>query len=277
VRWIFGDAGFSWCNLRGSPNGKQQEEKRMKSLIAITSLMLATTLSSQGDVTVTKAFTLPAVAEVNVNSSDCQNHQGPWVTLDGAIELGGVRLQLILQNNAKGTHTATVTLETNVVLLNLGETITIPKQPVRGGVGGNPHISIQFTDCNGNALGEELYLGRCVQGLTLDPAFLLNALASADISVGDCSNSGGPWITIGGGIKLSGVCATVIFRNNVKGTHTAEESTTVTLLSDGATIKIPKQPVRGGAGGNPIISVRFLDGAGNPIGEPITLGKCNKI
>ena len=70
-----------------------------------------------------------------------------------------------------------MTLETNVVLLNLGESITIPKQPVRGGVGRNPHIYIQFTDCRGGNLGDEIYLGRCVQGVTLDPAVLLNALA----------------------------------------------------------------------------------------------------
>lgn len=249
----------------------------MKKLLAITSLALTAALALHADVTVKQAFSLPAAAEVNVNSEDCQNSQGPWVTLDGTISLGGVRLQIVLQNNAKGTHTATVTLETNVVLLNLGDSITIPKQPVRGGVGGNPHISLQFTDAQGNPLGDELYLGRCVQGLTLDPAWLLSALASADISVGGCSNKGGPWITIGGGITLSGVNANVIFRNNVKGTHTAEVSTTVTLIADGTTIKVPKQPVRGGAGGNPIISVRFLDGAGNPIGDTIVLGKCNQI
>jgi hypothetical protein len=72
-------------------------------------------------------------------------------------------------------------------------------------------------------------------------------------------------------------CANVIFRNNVRGTHTAEATTTVSLIANGTTIQIPKQPVRGGAGGNPIISVRFLDGQGNPIGDAVTLGKCNKI
>lgn len=249
----------------------------MKASFVTTSLILVAALAAQADATVKKSFTMPAAGEVNVSSTDCNNRGGPWVTLDGSFALGGVQLQLILQNNVKGTHTATVTLETNVVLLELGESITIPKQPVRGGVGGNPHISIQFTDCNGGNLGDEIYLGRCVQGVTLDPVVLLSALASVDISVADCSNSGGPWITIGGGIELSGVCANIIFRNNVKGTHTAEETTTVNLIAHGTTIKIPKQPVRGGAGGNPIISVRFLDGEGNPIGDAVTLGKCNKI
>jgi hypothetical protein len=249
----------------------------MKKLFTTTSLLVAATLAVHADATVRQSFVMPAVGQVNVNSSDCQNNKGPWVTLDGSFSLGGVQLQIILQNNVKGTHTTIVTLETNVVLLDLGDSITIPKQPVRGGVGGNPYIYIQFTDCNGGNIGDEIYLGRCVQGITLDPVVLLNALASIDIAVGDCSNSGGPWITIGGGIELSGVCANVIFRNNVKGTHTAEATTTVSLIASGTTIQIPKQPVRGGAGGNPIISVRFLDGQGNPIGDAITLGKCNKI
>ena len=248
----------------------------MKSLLTIASLILAATLTARADVTLTEEFILPAVAHVNVNETDCQNSGGPTITLDGNISLGCVQVQITLQNNVKGTHTATVT-QTNVLFLNLGQSITIPKQPVRGGVGGNPHISIQFTDGQGNELGDEIYLGRCVQGLTLNPAFLLEALASADISVGGCNNKGGPWITIGGTLTLSGLNANIIFRNNVRGTHTAERSTTLSLLAEGTKITIPKQPVRGGAGGNPIISVQFLDCDGNPIGEAVTLGRCNQI
>jgi hypothetical protein len=38
-----------------------------------------------------------------------------------------------------------------------------PKQPVLGGVGGNPWIYLQFIDGQGNALSGERLLGRCVQ------------------------------------------------------------------------------------------------------------------
>jgi hypothetical protein len=250
---------------------------KFKQLTIIPCLLAAAIIAARADVSVSTSTTLAAHGTINVNESDCQNHPGPWVTLDGQIALGGLGIKLILQNNVKGTHTATVTVETNVVLLDLGDSITIPKQPVLGGVGGNPHISIQFVNSAGAALGDEIYLGRCVQGLTLSPDFILGALASADISVGDCNNNPGPWITIGGGITLSGVDAKIIFRNNLKGTHTAEAISTVTLIANGSTIKVPKQPVRGGAGGNPIISVQFINGQGEPIGDPIVLGKCNKI
>lgn len=242
-----------------------------------TSLLLAGALALHADTTVQNISTMAAHATVNVEETGCQNNPGPWVTIDGAISLGGLQVKIILQNNVKGTHTATVTNETTAVLLNLGESITIPKQPVRGGVGGNPHISIQFVNSEGEDLGEEIYLGRCVQGLTIPLDLLLGALTELNVGVSGCANNPGPWITLGGDITLSGVSANIIFRNNMKGTHTAEESTTVTILEDGAQVKIPKQPVRGGAGGNPIISIQFLDGQGNPVSEVIKLGKCIKI
>jgi hypothetical protein len=247
----------------------------MKSLAI--SLLIAGALALHADVTVRNVSTMAAHATVNVEETGCQNHPGPWVTLDGEIALGGMQVKVILQNNVKGTHTATVTNEVTAVLLNLGESITIPKQPVLGGVGGNPHISIQFLNGAGEPLGDEIYLGRCVQGLTIPLDLLLGAITELNIGVSGCSNNPGPWITLGGSVTLSGVSANIIFRNNVKGTHTAEETTTVTLLKDGTELKIPKQPVRGGAGGNPIISIQLLDGQGNPVGDVITLGKCNKI
>lgn len=39
--------------------------------------------------------------------------------------------------------------------------IVFPKQPVLGGVGGNPWFLIQVMDGDGNALSEEMLIGRC--------------------------------------------------------------------------------------------------------------------
>jgi len=41
--------------------------------------------------------------------------------------------------------------------------VQFPKQPVLGGVGGNPWISVQFLQGDGSAIGSEELLGRCVQ------------------------------------------------------------------------------------------------------------------
>ena len=180
-------------------------------------------------------------------------------------------------NNAKGTHTATVVSQFDVTLLPPDSTITIPKQPVRGGVGGNPHISLQFHDGNGNDLSEEYYLGRCVQGLKVASDLQQEVLAQANVHADGCSNHKGPFITLEGAVVLSGLHARIIFRNNIKGTHTAEDSRDVAIVREGTKIVLPKQPVKGGVGGNPIISIQFLHDDGEPIGEPAVLGRCVQL
>jgi hypothetical protein len=221
---------------------------------------------------------LTMAMEVNgtVNSSGCNNSGGPRVTLSGEIILGGIQAELIFQNNAKGTHTATASYGTNVVLIPLGGAISIPKQPVQGGVGGNPHISIQFHDGEGNNLTEETYLGRCVQGLSISPSFIREVIALADVTALDCGNQG-PVISIGSTITFGGLHARFIFRNNAKGTHTAEAIRDVALVINGSQVTLPKQPVRGGVGGNPLISIQFLDGDGDELDDPILLGRCTHL
>lgn len=210
-----------------------------------------------------------------VNEDGCDNSPGPIITLGGEIALGTVGARVNFSNNAKGTHSATVTTSYDAVLL-LGDKLVIPKQPVQGGVGGNPHILIQFHDGKGNNLSKEFYLGRCVQGLSLSTELLTEALAHAIISA-DCSNSPGPWITLGGDITLSGLNARIIFENNLKGTHkTVRDAKDIVLIQAGSKIVIPKQPPLGGTGGNPIISFQFTDGV-DPITDLVVLGRCVQL
>jgi hypothetical protein len=197
--------------------------------------------------------------------------------LEGAIALGGLGTKLVFQNNEKGTHTATVTYGTNVTLLALGSAITIPKQPVQGGVGGNPHIWIQFHDGEGKDLTKEIYLGRCVQGLSVSPEFVSEVVALAEVTAAECSNNPGPVISVGGTITFAGLHARFIFRNNARGTHTAEDVRDVELIVKGSAVTIPKSPARGGAGGNPIISIQFVDDAGAAIAPVVKLGRCNQL
>jgi len=244
---------------------------------ALLALALATPCVTQGEQHLSKVFTMQMQVNGKVTETGCSNSRGPKITLEGEIILGGVKAQLIFQNNEKGTHTSTVTYGTNVVLVPLGGAITLPKQPVQGGVGGNPHIWIQFHDGAGQNLTEETYLGRCVQGLFVSPSFLSDVLAVADVASLDCENHPGPVISVGGTVTFSGLHARFIFRNNVKGTHTAEDIRDVTLIVEGAQTTIPKQPMQGGAGGNPIISLQFMDGDGELIGDPFRLGRCNQL
>ena len=233
--------------------------------------------ASQADQQVSTGFSLPIHVNAVVDETDCENHPGPTITLSGAISLGGFNARVIFMNNAKGTHTATVVRQYDVTLLPAGSTIEIPKQPVQGGVGGNPHIYLQFHDGNGNDLSKEFYLGRCVQGLEVSADLLQEVLAHTSVHADGCSNHKGPFITLDGDLVLGGLHARIIFRNNVKGTHTAEVTRDITIVGEGSKIVLPKQPVKGGVGGNPIISIQLLHGDGAPIGEPVVLGRCVQL
>jgi hypothetical protein len=240
-------------------------------------IVLLMAVSAHADKQVSVAYSLPMHVKGVVSASGCQNSPGPQVTLSGEISLGGLSAKVTLSNNTKGTHTATVEQNYTVTLIPEGAAIKIPKQPVLGGTGGNPHIYLQFHDGNGGDLSEEFYLGRCVQGFNVSADLLNEAVARATVHADGCSNHPGPVITLGGDITLGGLHARFIFRNNVKGTHTAEVARDVAIILDGTTVTIPKQPSQGGAGGNPIISIQFLDGNGDPISDPVRLGRCNQI
>ncbi len=105
-----------------------------------------------------------AAGTVHVDG-DCYNHPGPFVTLDGTITFGPVKLTIIFTNNRKFTHAAAgdFTAEFDLIPAD-GDSIVLPKQPPLGGVGGNPHIWFQFL--NGDEpvyAAPGYYLGRCVQ------------------------------------------------------------------------------------------------------------------
>ncbi|HEX5219063.1 MAG TPA: hypothetical protein VFZ59_05800 [Verrucomicrobiae bacterium] len=246
--------------------------------IALVALGLTVPAMLHADQQVMTKYSMPVKVMGKVTTTGCQNSPGPQITLEGQLLLGGMQVELIFQNNEKGTHTASVTY-TNVAFLELGDAITLPKQPVLGGVGGNPHIWIQFHDGEGKNLTKEIYLGRCVQGLEISPELLCEVVALADVAALDCSNNPGPFITVDGNLTFSGLYARFIFRNNMKGTHTAtvEDRQDVQLIMKGSQVTIPKQPPLGGAGGNPIISIQFQDGAGDAIGKPIKLGRCVQL
>jgi len=247
--------------------------------IALVALGLTMPAMLRADQQIVTKYSMPVKVMGKVTETGCLNSPGPQITLEGALLLGGIQVEMIFQNNEKGTHTTSVTYGTNVMMISLGDAITIPKQPVLGGVGGNPHIWIQFHNGEGKNLTKEIYLGRCVQGLEISPELLCEIVAQADVSALDCSNNPGPFIQVGGTITFSGLNARFIFRNNMKGTHTAtvEDKQDVQLIVKGSQVTIPKQPPLGGVGGNPIISIQFQDGSGDAIGTPVRLGRCVQL
>lgn len=233
----------------------------------------------------TQSFSMPVHATTTTAVTGCDNSPGPYITIEGGLALGGLGTRATFTNNAKATHSYSTDAHVDIAVVPSGQSITIPKQPVLGGVGGNPFIWIKFEDGNGHAVSDEIYLGRCVQGLTktssLDFASLARALAT--LAVSDCENSPGPYITMDGDLYLAaGLDAKFIFQNNdnpVGGPHeaSADAVVKVSLVPPGQTIRFNKQPSQGGVGGNPWIYFQFLTGTGATIGQQTLLGRCVQL
>lgn len=247
---------------------------------ALAGLAMAVPALAQKEVT--KTFVMPVHVQAAVNMSGCENSPGPQITLDGSVKLGGVTVQLTFRNNVKGTHTYTAEKSVDVVAVPAGGSLEIPKQPVLGGVGGNPFIWVQMVDGNGGALSGEIFLGRCVQGpFKIDASLPAQVVAAAEFAALDCSNNPGPYITVEGGMGFTkGIKARFIFRNNdnpVGGPHQADRFADVSIIPAGMTLQFPKQPVLGGVGGNPWIYASFEQGDGTAIGKEVLLGRCVQL
>lgn len=266
------------------PDNAAAAENTLKK-IAITAILLAglgLASIAHGLTTVSTSFTTPVHVQTSLSTSGCENNPGPTVTLTGAVSLGGMGVQLIFKNNLKGTHTHTEETTATVTVIPQGQSMQIPKQPVQGGTGGNPFISIQFVDKSNNPLSSEIFLGRCVQGLfNTSVDFTIPSLATAQVSAQSCDNTGST-ITLSGQLALTGIKANIIFRNNdnpVGGPHQNTQPTTVSvvIIPEGQSITFAKQPPLGGVGGNPLISLVFLNSQGQPASDEFLLGRCNQL
>ncbi len=250
--------------------------RRLYPALLIVSMLTASAQAA----TISQSFSQRAHVTLNATPSGCTNNPGPYITLNGELKLSGVNARIILTNNQNWTHVASTDVVADVVLIPVGQSIQINKQPSRGGVGGNPWIYLQFSNCRGGSLGSPSLLGRCVQGLS--PAnldFDIPTGANASVTSGSCANSPGPYITLSGELRLGGLCGRLILTNNAKFTHATSADVTidVVLIPEGQAITFAKQPPLGGAGGNPWIYVQFLSGSGSPLGSPILVGRCNRL
>lgn len=249
------------------------------SLVLAVPATRATNTNAITTTSVSESLPMPMQTSLSATASGCTNAPGPTITLSGVAALGGLWVDLTFQNNADGTHTFTSESQVTANVVPANDPITIPKQPVDGGVGGNPWIWFEFTDPSGNAMTSPMFLGRCVQGLTgVNAALTVAALATAHIDGGTCSNTGST-ISLSGEMSLSGLNGMLMFANSnnpVGGPHSTNVAAamSVVLIPAGQSITFQKQPSLGGVGGNPWIFLDFTDSLGNFPTDPVLLGRC---
>jgi hypothetical protein len=225
---------------------------------------------------------IPVNVSATFTAEECSNNPGPRITFEGVAAVGGFGVEMTFTNNMKGTHEYTADNVVDLTFQNAGEPIVIPKQPSRGGVGGNPFIWVQFVNAAGEPTSDEIYLGRCVQGdrYGFNQAQGTSGSGFAEFEITSCENSPGPFIDVTAGIAYEGLGLQIIFRNNdnpVDGPHEATRSDAMTVIPAGLSLTFPKQPSQGGVGGNPWIFAGFSDGSGTAVGEPTLLGKCEQL
>jgi hypothetical protein len=113
-------------------------------------------------------FALATHGSADVDAEGCSNNPGPYVTIDGALALGGLRARLILSNTRKLDSNGAHVNDDNVVIVEAvikpaGEELRFHKQPPLGGAGGNPEVWFRFTDGDKGGYSDAVNLGRCVQ------------------------------------------------------------------------------------------------------------------
>ena len=238
--------------------------------------LLAATAAATPEVS--QAFSLPVHVTTAAQLSGCNTGQGVSVALNGQLALPGVGARLTFYNNEKGTHDATVVAQGEGSVIPAGATITIPDRATQSSVSGDPSLSLQIVDGGGRPLTGEVSLGACGDSLgPLSGDFVLPATARA--SVTSCQNGPGASIALSGALTLqAGVAAKVTLQGDSTSARTATSGTLqIDIVPAQGTVQFAKQPVRGGAGGNPWIYLQFLDAAGAPFGQESLIGRCSQL
>jgi hypothetical protein len=222
---------------------------------------------------------MPVHATATAQLSGCNGAQGVTVSLNGELALAGLGARLGFYNNEKGTHGATIVAQGQAGVIPAGTTITMPPQPGTTEVHGNPSVFLQLVDGSDRPVTSEALLGACAGSLTsFTGDFTLPAVARATLT--SCENSPGPNITLSGELAIeAGVAAKVTLRgDSARNVGSATTSTLrLVVVPAQGTIQFAKQPVRGGAGGNPWIYLQFLSASGTPIGQEVLVGRCQQL
>ena len=239
---------------------------------------LLVTESVRADQEVQTPITVPIHVGASVDAG-CEN-SGNMIVVSSEIQHGGCKAKVIFKRTRKGGKRRTVSREFSVDMGqpgNLSTNIVIPKSPGDGGVGGNPYVYLVLHDGKGKDLTEEHLLGRCLEGLNVSADLVADAMVHATFAAAGCKNPKGSYLTLEGDMVLSGLHARFIFRNNEKGTHSAEIERDIALVLDGTRVRVGKKVLKNKLGPNPLISLQMLHEDGTVMGAPVVLGRCSNL
>jgi len=224
----------------------------------------------------TQTVTAQAELGATFTAATCTVSPNGSISLAGELTLGGLDARLIFRNNQKGTHERTDDVTATTVLIPADQTIVIPTPSLAGTTGPGPFIFIQFIDANGNPIGGEIDLGACgASGFPASANVTLETMVTLTVDMAGCANHPGASVTVEGAVEFAGLSARISVRT-ADGTTAGEVVTTaeVVAVAAGETHTIPKQPSRGGVGGNPWIYAQIVDATGKPLTDELFIGRC---
>ena len=234
---------------------------------------------------ISHSYTMAVTAEFETFPKVCDNRTSE-IDLSGTLTFPGVGIELRFQNQdnnttkGNGWHKSDVATTAALSIYDI-DPGALPKQPVHGGVGGNPWIWVQLLEeQSGDPIGDPILVGRCVVGRSFQSGKYtgyVDADAAAILSTLGCDQKGA-YVDVGTEAGHDGVDATVYFTNNRKWTHSADAAASVALnLTDAIHAKKGGQLNGGKVTGNPLVSARFIDHTGAPLQDFIPLGRCNTL
>src|SRR5215212_4372388 len=168
-------------------------------------------------------------AHVSVDSTAAQcDNTGSTINIGGSMSFDGLGQDVLFENRAldgdpggtvPGHHTKNGSSSIATFSALDSENTTIPKQPSRGGVGGNPYMFLSLGQRAGGvytASTGEAYLGRCVTGNSLNHVnanFTVPGALGGTLFALSCQNTSSG-LSINSNGNHGGIAGQVRFTNN---------------------------------------------------------------
>jgi len=240
-------------------------------------LINACSTGTDGASLASESLTVPAHVTGSLASCSATT---TMLTVDAHIDVAATGLRVVFSNNARFTHEASVDVLRQLPILPVTFTVPVPTDGATMS-SARPWVWLELFTPTGEPIGVPIFLGDCANGAT---TFDVTIDVPADVLVRgavttQCANAPGPTITLDGTLRLDGLRARIVLTGrdvapDVSSVRGDEQDVALLVPLDHSSFEIPKQPVRGGAGGNPWIYLEPIDATGAAIAAPLRIGRC---
>ena len=223
---------------------------------------------------------VPMRIEPKVSAGTLVTRPGVRVAVGGTITAEGFGARLTYRQLEPGTTVPAEEVTSQRIALLHNRTLTIPPRAIDGPAGGRvPDLWIQFVDGGGTPITALTRLGRCDRGpFDLSPNLTLGlSVDAAVVKTERFEPYSEPILALAGEICIrTGIVMRLTLSENGGAAPRPGDSTTpadLPLFPGGTEVQLPRRMLRGPLGRDSWIYLTFLDGAGQPTGGDLLLGR----